>query len=153
MQARSAKGSHAPQSCSSLKTGHLWIQSWPQDGCREDERKWISLIYTHIIGQETTIHQEHQSSTTPAAQGLEKYLMTRIHHKTFAASALDRERDEALALRMAALDFVTARHLDIPPGLLDSDAPVQAMKELHKVNDYKVRLLRFFCVWFRSSWG
>ena len=73
-------------------------------------------------------------------QGLEKYLMTRIHHKTFAASALDRERDEALALRMAALDFVTARHLDIPPGLLDSDAPVQAMKELHKVNDYKVRL-------------
>ena len=30
--------------------------------------------------------------------------------------------------------------MDIPAGLLDSDAPVQAMKELHKVNDYKVIL-------------
>ena len=26
----------------------------------------------------------------------------------------------------------------VSAGLLDSEAPVQAMKELHKVNDYKV---------------
>ena len=72
-------------------------------------------------------------------QGLEKYLMTRIHHKTFAVAPLDRERDEALSLRMAALDFVGASHLDIPAGLLDGSAPVHAMKELHKVNEYKAR--------------
>ena len=80
------------------------------------------------------------SEAVNSVQGLEKYLMTRIHHKTFAACQLDRERDDALAQRMAALEFVSAQHLDIPAGLLDSDAPVQAMKELHKVNDYKVIL-------------
>ena len=42
-----------------------------------------------------------------------------------------------------------ARHLDIPQGLLDSDAPVQALNELHKVNHYKVDLLWLFCL---SHW-
>ena len=37
--------------------------------------------------------------------------------------------------------------MDNAPGLLDSNAPMQAMKELHKVNDYKVRLLRLGLVW------
>ena len=44
---------------------------------------------------------------------------------------------------MGALDFVGASHLDIPTGLLDAQATVQAMKELHKVNDYKVGRTRF----------
>ena len=39
-------------------------------------------------------------------QGLEKYLMTKIYHKTFGVSELDSERDEALSVRMAALSFV-----------------------------------------------
>ena len=78
--------------------------------------------------------------------------MTRIHHKTFAVAPLDKERDEALSLRMGALDFVGASHLDIPAGLLDADAPVQAMKELHKVNDYKVRAhIRLSCLRARVS--
>ena len=33
-------------------------------------------------------------------QGLEKYLMTKLYGKVFAASQSDRERDEALAQRM-----------------------------------------------------
>ena len=40
--------------------------------------------------------------------------MTKIHGKVFAQSALDRERDEALGQRMAALSFVRPEHLDIP---------------------------------------
>ena len=66
--------------------------------------------------------------------------MTRIHHKLFAVSALDRERDEALGLRIAALSFVRPEHLDIPSVLRDSQAWVLAMKEIHKINDYKVRM-------------
>ena len=48
------------------------------------------------------------------AQGLEKYLMTKIYHRTFGVSELDRERDEALTARMAALAFIKPAHLDIP---------------------------------------
>jgi hypothetical protein len=41
-----------------------------------------------------------QRSVCLQPQGLEKYLMTKLYSKVFAASQSDRERDEALAQRM-----------------------------------------------------
>ena len=64
--------------------------------------------------------------------------MTKIYHKTFAVSALDRERDEALSVRMAALNFIKPQHLDIPRAFQDEKSWLLAMKELHKINSYKV---------------
>ena len=71
-------------------------------------------------------------------QGLEKYLMTKIYSKTFGAAGEDRERDSALAARMAALAFVRPEHLDIPELYQDQKAWLLAIKELHKINNYKV---------------
>lgn len=73
-------------------------------------------------------------------QGLEKYLMTKIYHKTFAVATIDRERDEALSLRMTALNFIKPSHLDIPACFHDEKAWLLAMKELHKINSYKVKI-------------
>ena len=73
-------------------------------------------------------------------QGLEKYLMTKIYYKTFAQSELDRERDVALTQRMAALNFVQPHHLDIPKHYQENNASQLAVKELHKINNYKVCL-------------
>ncbi len=70
--------------------------------------------------------------------------MTKIYHKTFATSELDRERDEALHVRMRALNFIKPSHLDIPELFRDEKAWLLAMKELHKINNYKVSL------WFRT---
>ena len=63
--------------------------------------------------------------------------MTKIYHKTFGVSELDRERDEALSLRMAALSFIQPKHLDIPELYSDEKAWQLAIKELHKINNYK----------------
>ena len=73
-------------------------------------------------------------------QGLEKYLMNKIYHKTFGVSELDRERDEALHVRMRALNFVKPTHLDIPELYRDEKAWILAMKELHKINNYKASM-------------
>ena len=98
----------------------------------------------------TSSHTQHPHWVTPQTQktglvplplpvqGLEKYLMTKIYHKTFGVSELDRERDEALSMRMAALGFIKPAHLDIPELYQDEKAWVLAMKELHKINNYKV---------------
>lgn len=43
-------------------------------------------------------------------QGLEKYLMTKLYSKVFAASQSDRERDEALAQRMEVRVLQHASH-------------------------------------------
>lgn len=75
-------------------------------------------------------------------QGLEKYLMTKIYHKAFSISNVDHERDEALSVRMTALNFIRPLHLDIPACFHDDKAWLLAMKELHKINSYKVNLCK-----------
>ena len=64
--------------------------------------------------------------------------MTKIYHKVFAVSELDRERDESLTMRMSALNFIEPKHLDIPELYHDEKAWLLARKELHKINNYKV---------------
>ncbi|KAL0040776.1 hypothetical protein WJX79_005242 [Trebouxia sp. C0005] len=86
---------------------------------------------------------EHQSQ---AMEGLEKYLMTKIYYKTFAQSELDKERDVALGQRMAALDFVQPHHLDIPQQYQEDNSSQLAIKELHKINNYKAPRDKLVCV-------
>ncbi|KAK9792230.1 hypothetical protein WJX73_000744 [Symbiochloris irregularis] len=81
-----------------------------------------------------------------ASEGLEKYVMTRIHHKTFGVAALDLERDEALAQRISALSFVRPEHLDIPQALRDEQSWVLATTELHKINQYKAPRDKLVCI-------
>lgn len=64
--------------------------------------------------------------------------MTKIYYKTFAQSELDRERDVVLSQRMTALNFVQPHHLDIPKHYQEDNASQLAIKELHKINNYKV---------------
>lgn len=64
--------------------------------------------------------------------------MTKIYYKTFAQSELDKERDVALGQRMAALNFVQPHHLDIPQQYQEDNSSQLAIKELHKINNYKV---------------
>lgn len=96
---------------------------------------------THV-GLHRTLQQQakQQQLNILMQQGLEKYLMTKIYYKTFAQSELDRERDVALTQRMAALNFVQPHHLDIPKHYQEDNASQLAIKELHKINNYKVCL-------------
>lgn len=71
--------------------------------------------------------------------------MTKIYYKTFAQSDLDRERDEALRHRMAALSFVQPEHLDIPKQYHEESSWLRAINELHKLNSYKVSLFPLNC--------
>lgn len=71
-------------------------------------------------------------------QALEKYLMTKLHERTFRRGADDVERDEALAVRCVALGFVRPEHLEIPPGVVDDTHLGRAVEELNKINKYKV---------------
>ncbi len=93
------------------------------------------------VGQGFTIYvtASFPQLTDPSdMQGLEKYLMTKIYYKSFAQSELDKERDVALGQRMAALSFVQPHHLDIPQQYQEDNSSQLAIKELHKINNYKV---------------
>jgi hypothetical protein len=64
--------------------------------------------------------------------------MTKLHERTFRQGSDDVERDEFLAVRCAALQFVRPEHLEIPAGVVDSDHLGRAVEELNKINKYKV---------------
>ena len=82
-----------------------------------------------------------------AGDFLEKYLLTKLHPRIFAAYPADRERDEVLAQRMAALGrFVEPRHLDIPERARDPAAWAVAEEELRKINMYKAPRDKIVCV-------
>ena len=81
-----------------------------------------------------------------AAEGLEKYVCTKIHARTFAVAALDRERDEALAARMRGLSFVQPEHLDIPPARADASALAAAAAELARMDTFKAPRDKLVCV-------
>jgi hypothetical protein len=53
-------------------------------------------------------------------QGTEKYVMTKLHDLVFARYRADRERDEGLAARLRALQFLEPGHLEIPEDKVNS---------------------------------
>ena len=72
--------------------------------------------------------------------------MTKIHGKVFAQSALDRERDEALGQRMAALSFVRPEHLDIPAVYQDEKVKWYRLCRIELCAVNSVRCLEPLCV-------
>lgn len=82
-----------------------------------------------------------------SGEGLEKYLMTKLHARTFGSSALDKQQDAALTARLEALGaMVTPEHLDIPARCHNEATLLIAQKELHKINQYKAPRDKLVCV-------
>lgn len=69
---------------------------------------------------------------------MEKYLLTKLYDRTFAQDPMDRERDQVLAARITALQFIRPEHLEIAEDFAVDGTLALAQKELKKINMYKV---------------
>ncbi|KAI8474361.1 MAG: Ara7-Gdpnh2ATVPS9A [Monoraphidium minutum] len=81
-----------------------------------------------------------------ATEALEKYLMTKLHDRTFGMATEDTERDALLAVRCEALQFVQPHHLEIGEGVAGGDALDQAAHELNRINNYKAPRDKLVCI-------
>ena len=82
-----------------------------------------------------------------SGEGLEKYLMTKLHPNTFAVTGDDKRADEHLARRVAALrTFIRPEHLDIPAHFRVETSWRLAEDELAKVNHFKAPRDKLVCV-------
>lgn len=70
-------------------------------------------------------------------QGLEKYLLTKLYDRTFGVDPADRERDQAIGLRLQALQFIRPEHLEVAREFANDAALLLAQKELAKINMFK----------------
>lgn len=82
-----------------------------------------------------------------SGEGLEKYLMTKLHPSTFAVTGDDKRADKHLARRAAALrTFIRPEHLDIPAHFRVETSWRLAEEELAKVNHFKAPRDKLVCV-------
>ncbi|XP_027333807.1 vacuolar protein sorting-associated protein 9A-like [Abrus precatorius] len=73
-----------------------------------------------------------------AIEGLEKYIMTKLFSRTFAAAPEDAKIDNELYEKICLLQtFLKPEHLDIPPILHNEASWLLAEKELLKINAFK----------------
>ena len=82
-----------------------------------------------------------------SGEGLEKYLMTKLHPSTFAVTPDDQRADWLLSRRVAALrTFIRPEHLDIPERFRVEASLRLAEDELVKVNLFKAPRDKLVCV-------
>ena len=82
-----------------------------------------------------------------SGEGLEKYVMTKAHGRTFGRGKLDEVRDAALRRRVGALrGIVEARHLDVAESSHARASWALAESELGKMNQFKAPRDKLVCV-------
>ncbi|XP_022718192.1 vacuolar protein sorting-associated protein 9A-like [Durio zibethinus] len=82
-----------------------------------------------------------------ALEGLEKYVMTKLHSRTFASSAEDVKMDGEISDKICLLQtFLRPQHLDIPPVLQNEASWLLAEKELKKINAFKAPREKLLCI-------
>ncbi|XVF29811.1 hypothetical protein REPUB_Repub16aG0003200 [Reevesia pubescens] len=82
-----------------------------------------------------------------ALEGLEKYVMTKLHSRTFASSAEDVKMDGEISDKIRLLQtFLRPQHLDIPPILQNEASWLLAEKELKRINAFKAPREKLLCI-------
>ncbi|MED6175391.1 hypothetical protein PIB30_077938 [Stylosanthes scabra] len=82
-----------------------------------------------------------------AMEGLEKYIMTKLFSRTFAASAEDARIDNDISEKICLLQtFLKPEHLDIPALLCNEASWLLAQKELRKINGFKSPREKLLCI-------
>ena len=128
---------------------HSFVKSF--DDRAPDPDRDAALVQDFLAAQDAVLATHSAWAGAPpailaqAGEGLEKYVMTKIHGSTFGVAPLDVERDAALAARLAGLSFVQPTHLDIPPSHADERALALAASELRKMDAFKAPRDKLVC--------
>ena len=128
---------------------HSFVKSF--DERAPDPDRDAALVQDFLAAQDAVLATHPAWAGAPpailaqAGEGLEKYVMTKIHGSTFGVAPLDVERDAALAARLAGLSFVQPTHLDIPPSHADDRALALAASELRKMDAFKAPRDKLVC--------
>lgn len=79
-----------------------------------------------------------------SAEGLEKFVLNRMHAKIFPSGEKDVEQDLFLRRRTASLQWVEFHHLGVPA--VDPQLLRLAVEQLHLIDNYKAPLDKLICI-------
>lgn len=81
-----------------------------------------------------------------ANDGVEKFVMTKLHDRVFAAEAEEAAEDEQFLTWMKRLNFLRVEHLSISPGFAQLQPWQSAQQELAKISTYRTPRDKLVCI-------
>jgi len=101
----------------------------------------LDMMMTECVVFAADADKEGKANT---AEGLEKFLLSRLHARVFATEPSDSKEDDALRRQIGQLQWVDFENLGIPavdPSLLDL-----AVSELRRIDSYKAPRDKLVCI-------
>lgn len=118
-------------------------QSRPEAATRV--HKFLTKTQEWMCSQSVVFAAEaDEEGKTNAAEGLEKFLLSRLHATLFTMNPEDQFEDAKLRRHIAGLHWVEFRHLGIPP--VDKSLLDLAVVNLQKMDDFKAPRDKLVCV-------
>eukprot|EP00756_Hemistasia_phaeocysticola_P045184 Hpha_TRINITY_DN18943_c0_g1::TRINITY_DN18943_c0_g1_i1::g.17498::m.17498/K20131/RABGEF1; Rab5 GDP/GTP exchange factor len=101
------------------------------------------------LGQNPLWSDADEGELEAAVEGVEKYVLCKLHACLFAGCPAQRRQDEILDSKLAALATVEAERLGVPPqhrGVEQHPRWGEALQALRLVNEYKSPFDKMICV-------
>ena len=81
-----------------------------------------------------------------ANDGVEKFVMTKLYDRVFAADEVEAAEDEQLTTWMKRLSFLSVEHLSISPEFAQMQPWLSAQQELAKISTYRTPRDKLVCI-------
>ncbi|CAE7257368.1 VPS9A, partial [Symbiodinium sp. CCMP2592] len=107
--------------------------------------KFLSATQDWMLSQVLVFAAEaDEAGQTNAAEGLEKFLLSRLHARLFAMEPSDLTEDETLRQRIDSFSWVGFDNLGVPP--VDTSLLHLAVEQLHSMDKFKAPRDKMVCI-------
>lgn len=107
--------------------------------------KFLTAMQDWMLSESVVFAAEaDEEGRTSTAEGLEKFLLSRLHPKIFATDPQDSAEDARLQKHIDGLKWVEFKHLGMPP--VDPALLTLAMTELCRIDNYKAPRDKLVCI-------
>ncbi|CAE7650939.1 VPS9A [Symbiodinium pilosum] len=127
-----------------------FVKKFPTQGLSREQaadriHKFLSATQDWMLSQVLVFAAEaDEAGQTNAAEGLEKFLLSRLHARLFSMEPSDLTEDETLRRRIDSFSWVGFKNLGVPP--VDTSLLDLAVEQLHSLDKFKAPRDKMVCI-------
>ncbi|CAE7249876.1 vps901 [Symbiodinium microadriaticum] len=127
-----------------------FVKKFPAQGLSREQaadriHKFLSATQDWMLSQVLVFAAEaDEAGQANAAEGLEKFLLSRLHARLFAMEPSDLTEDELLRQKIDSFSWVGFDNLGVPP--VDTSLLHLAVEQLHSMDKFKAPRDKMVCI-------
>lgn len=106
--------------------------------------RFIDSMQEWMLSKDAIIVDIDETGMSNLVEGLEKYVIGRVHHKICSRDGEHSLEDEQMHKHIRGLSWVTFKHLGVPP--IKPELLALAVEELLRIDDYKAPRDKLVCI-------